>query len=527
VLNLEQMGIINVERTYYNLPTPALVERAIRNHEGHLAHLGPLVTRTGQYTGRSANDKFVVEEPSSRDKIWWGKHNTGMDERRFEHLEARLLAYLQGRDIYVQDAYAGADPDCRLRVRVITETAWHSMFVRNMFIRELDRDVLKGFEPEFVVLHCPGFRAIPELDGTNSEAFIVLHLGRRLVIIGGTSYAGEIKKSIFTVMNYLLPQRGVLGMHCSANRGADGDTALFFGLSGTGKTTLSSEADRAMIGDDEHGWNESGIFNFEGGCYAKVIRLDPEAEPEIYATTRRFGTILENVALSMTDRRIDLDDASLAENTRASYPITHLPNIVADGRGPHPRHIIMLTADAFGVLPPIGRMTPSQAMYHFISGYTAKVAGTERGVTEPVATFSACFGAPFMALPPTVYADMLGKRIAEHGSQCWLVNTGWTGGPHGTGHRMKIQHTRAMVRSALSGQLDEVEFRTDPVFKVAVPCEVPGVPGEVLTPRSTWSDPDAYDAKADTLAELFARNFEEYADSLGDEVKASAPGRAG
>jgi phosphoenolpyruvate carboxykinase (ATP) len=527
VLNLEQMDIINVDRTYYNLPTPALVERAIRNHEGHLAHLGPLVTRTGQYTGRSANDKFVVEEPSSRDKIWWGKHNTGMDERRFEHLEARLLAYLQGRDIYVQDAYAGADPDCRLRVRVITETAWHSMFVRNMFIRELDRAVLKGFEPEFVVLHCPGFHAIPELDGTNSEAFIVLHFGRRLVIIGGTSYAGEIKKSIFTVMNYLLPQRGVLGMHCSANRGADGDTALFFGLSGTGKTTLSSEADRAMIGDDEHGWNESGIFNFEGGCYAKVIRLDPEAEPEIYATTRRFGTILENVALSMTDRRIDLDDASLAENTRASYPITHLPNIVADGRGIHPRHIIMLTADAFGVLPPIGRMTPSQAMYHFISGYTAKVAGTERGVTEPIATFSACFGAPFMALPPTVYANMLGRLIAEHGSQCWLVNTGWTGGPHGTGHRMKIQHTRAMVRSALSGQLDEVEFRTDPVFKVAVPCEVPGVPPEVLTPRNTWSDPDAYDAKADTLAELFARNFEEYAGSLGDEVKASAPGRAG
>ncbi|MCG6919612.1 MAG: phosphoenolpyruvate carboxykinase (ATP) [Acidobacteria bacterium] len=520
------MGITNIDRAYHNLPTPALVERAIRNHEGHLAHLGPLVTRTGQYTGRSANDKFVVEEPTSRDKIWWGKHNRSMEEESFNLLEAHLLAYLQGRDIYIQDAYAGADPECRLRVRVITETAWHSMFVRNMFIRELDRDVLEGFEPEFTVLHCPGFRAIPELDGTNSEAFIVLHFGRRLVIIGGTSYAGEIKKSIFTVMNYLLPQRGVLGMHCSANRGAEGDTALFFGLSGTGKTTLSSEADRAMIGDDEHGWNESGIFNFEGGCYAKVIRLDPAAEPEIYATTRRFGTILENVALDMTDRRINLDDASMAENTRASYPITHLPNVVPDGRGGHPRHIVMLTADAFGVLPPLARMTPAQAMYHFISGYTAKVAGTERGVTEPIATFSACFGAPFMALHPTVYADMLGKLIAEHRSQCWLVNTGWTGGPYGTGHRMKIQHTRALIRSALEGQLDEVEFRTDPVFKVAVPREVPGVPREVLTPRDTWSDPKAYDAKADTLARLFADNFAEYAGSLEDAVKAAAPGRA-
>ncbi len=526
MLNLQQLGITNVDRVYHNLPTPALVERAIRNHEGHLAHLGPLVTRTGQYTGRSANDKFVVEEPGSRDKIWWGKHNRGMDQTGFERLRARLLAYLQGRDIYVQDAYAGTDPECRLRVRVVTETAWHSMFARNMFVRELDQAALQGFVPEFTVLHCPGFRAIPELDGTNSEAFIILHLGRGLVIIGGTSYAGEIKKSVFTVLNYLLPQRGVLGMHCSANRGPEGDTALFFGLSGTGKTTLSSDADRAMIGDDEHGWSERGIFNFEGGCYAKVIRLDPEAEPEIHAATRRFGTILENVALGMDDRRVDLHDGSMAENTRASYPITHLSNIVADGRGRHPSHIVMLTADAFGVLPPLARMSPAQAMYHFISGYTAKVAGTERGVTEPSATFSPCFGAPFMALPPTVYADMLGKRIAQHGSTCWLVNTGWTGGPYGVGRRMKIQHTRAMVRAVLNGQLDKAEFVADLVFRVLVPREVPGVPREVLFPRETWADPRAYDAKADALAGLFAKNFAEYSGSLGDDVKAAAPGRA-
>ncbi len=526
MLNLEEIGVTNVDRVYHNLSTPALVERAIRNHEGHLCHLGPLATRTGQYTGRSANDKFVVEEASSRQRVWWGKHNKGIDEQRFQLLKARLLAYLQGRDVYVQDAYAGADKECRLRVRVITETAWHSMFARNMFIRVLDRAVLEGFVPEFTVLHCPGFHAIPELDGTNSEAFIILHFGRGLVIIGGTGYAGEIKKSIFTVMNYLLPQRGVLGMHCSANQGADGDTALFFGLSGTGKTTLSSDPDRAMIGDDEHGWSERGIFNFEGGCYAKVIRLDPQAEPEIYATTRRFGTILENVALRMDDRRVDLADATMTENTRASYPITHLPNIVADGRGPHPKNIILLTADAFGVLPPLAKLTPAQAMYHFISGYTAKVAGTERGVTEPSATFSACFGAPFMALPPRVYSDLLGEKIARHKSDCWLVNTGWTGGPYGTGYRIKIPHTRAMVRAILAGRLEGVELVPDPVFKVLVPREVPDVPRELLTPRDTWADKKAYDAKADTLAGLFAKNFAENAEGVDDEVKAAAPGRS-
>ncbi|MFO7652877.1 MAG: phosphoenolpyruvate carboxykinase (ATP), partial [Candidatus Krumholzibacteriia bacterium] len=376
---------------------------------------------------------------------------------------------------------------------------------------------------DFTVLHCPSFHAVPEIDSTNSEAFILLHFGRKLAIIGGTSYAGEIKKSIFTVMNYLLPQRGVMSMHCSANQGPDGDVAVFFGLSGTGKTTLSSESDRALIGDDEHGWTDGGVFNFEGGCYAKVIRLDPEAEPEIYRTTRRFGTILENVAMDARTRRIDLDDATFAENTRASYPITHLPNIIPEGRGGHPRHVIMLTADAFGVMPPLARLTPAQAMYHFISGYTAKVAGTERGVTEPKATFSACFGAPFMPLHPTVYAELLGRKIAEHDSRCWLVNTGWTGGPFGTGKRMRIQYTRAMLSAAMDGQLEGVEFRPDPVFKVAVPQSCPGVPSEVLNPRQTWADKEAYDRKARELAGLFQENFAEFAAGASEEIAAAGP----
>jgi len=523
MLDLSYLGLSNLEEVFRNLSTPALCEEAVRRREGHLSHLGPLVTRTGHYTGRSANDKFVVREPSSEDKLWWGKHNKGMESEKFDALLRRLQAYLQGRAVFVQDAYSGADPEYRLRVRVITETAWHSMFVRNMFIREFDQDALAGWQADFTVLHCPNFKAIPEEDGTNSEAFILLDFGRRLVIIGGTSYAGEIKKSIFTVMNYLLPQRGVLGMHCSANQGPDGDVALFFGLSGTGKTTLSSEADRALIGDDEHGWSDRGIFNFEGGCYAKVIRLDPEAEPEIFATTRRFGTILENVALDTETRRVDLNDASMAENTRASYPISHLPNIIPDGLGSHPKNIIMLTADAFGVLPPLAQLTPAQAMYHFIAGYTAKVAGTERGVTEPTATFSACFGAPFMALHPTVYADLLGKLIDKHEARCWLVNTGWTGGPYGTGERMKIKYTRAMIRAALSGALDDVGYTPDPIFRINVPTSCPDVPAEVLQPRGTWADTEAYEEKARHLASLFAENFTDYASHTTDEVKAAAP----
>jgi phosphoenolpyruvate carboxykinase (ATP) len=521
--DLSYLGIRNVGRIHHNLSTPALYEEAVRHSEGWISHLGPLVVRTGQYTGRSADDKFVVREPTSEGRIWWGKHNRPVEPVRFEQLKVRLQAYLQGRDVFVQDCYAGADPEYRLKVRVVNENAWHNLFVRNLFLRELDREVLARFEPEFTIIHCPNFQAIPEVDGTRSEAFVMPNFGQRLIIIGGTSYAGEMKKSIFTAMNYLLPQEGVLSMHCSANRGPDGDTAIFFGLSGTGKTTLSAEPGRSLIGDDEHGWSDRGIFNFEGGCYAKTIRLDPEAEPEIYETTRRFGTVLENVALDYETRRLDLDDASLTENTRAAYPITHLPDIVLDGMGDHPKNVIMLTADAFGVLPPIARLSPAQAMYHFLSGYTAKVAGTERGVTEPTATFSALFGAPFMALHPTVYAELLGKRIAEHGVRCWLVNTGWTGGPYGVGERIKIAYSRAVIRGAMSGALDDVPYQTDPVFGLEVPTGCPDVPSEVLDARSTWSDPKAYDEQARKLAGLFAENFKEFEAEAGPEVIGAGP----
>ena len=523
MVDLSSFGITNVGSVFHNLSTPTLYEEAIRRREGAVGHLGPLVVRTGQYTGRSANDKFIVREPSSEDKIWWGEHNKPFDPEHFELLKIRLQAYLQGRDVFVQDCYTGADPEYRLKLRIITETAWHSMFARDMFLREFDPEVLDRFEPDFVVIHCPQFHAIPEVDHTRSEAFILLNFAQRLVIIGGTSYAGEIKKSVFTVMNYLLPQRGVLGMHSSANEGPGGDVAIFFGLSGTGKTTLSAEPDRALIGDDEHGWSDRGVFNFEGGCYAKVIRLSAQAEPEIYETTRRFGTILENVSMDHETRRLDLDDSSLTENTRAAYPITHLPNIVRSGMGGQPDNVIMLTCDAFGVLPPIAKLTPAQAMYHFISGYTAKVAGTERGVTEPTATFSALFGAPFMALHPTVYADLFGKLLARHDVDCWLVNTGWTGGAYPAGERIKIAYSRALVRAATSGALADVPFTRNPVFGFEVPEHCPDVPDELLHPRSTWSDPSAYDAKADELAKRFAANFAAYADQASPEVRAAGP----
>jgi phosphoenolpyruvate carboxykinase (ATP) len=479
--------------------------------------------RTGEYTGRSPKDRFLVREPSSEDKIWWGTHNQPIDAARFDTLLARLGAYLQGQDVFVQDCYAGADPEYRLKLRVITEYAWHNLFARTMFLQETDREVLGAFEPEFTVIDCPGFRAEPELDGTRSEAFVVVNFARRMVLIGGTSYAGEIKKSVFSVMNYLMPQRGVLAMHASANQGDDGDVAVFFGLSGTGKTTLSAERGRALIGDDEHGWSDRGVFNFEGGCYAKMIHLSAEAEPEIFETTRKFGTVLENVAVDSDARQLDLDDDSLTENTRGAYPITHLPNIVEAGMGGQPTDVIMLTADAFGVLPPISRLTPAQAEYHFISGYTAKVAGTERGITEPVATFSACFGAPFMTLNPSVYAQMLGEKIAKHDVRCWLVNTGWTGGPYGTGHRMSIKYSRAMLRAAMSGELDDVECVTDPVFGLQVPTSCPGVPEEVLQPRNTWTDQAAYDAQAKDLADRFRKNFAAFADVASPEVAAAGP----
>ncbi len=526
---LEHAGLHHLDEVHWNLSTPALYEWAVRRYEGQIAHLGPLVVSMGQHTGRAAKDKYVVDEPRTRKDIWWGKVNVPYPEERFVALHERMAAYLRGKTVFVQDCYAGADEQYRQSVRVITEYAWHNLFARNMFIQmPRDREVIRNFVPDFTVLHCPSFNADPDDDGTRSGTFVALHLGRKLVLIGGTAYGGEIKKSIFTALNHLLPGRDVLSMHCSANVSKDDpdDVAIFFGLSGTGKTTLSADPNRLLIGDDEHGWSDNGIFNFEGGCYAKVIRLSREAEPEIYECTRRFGTILENVRMNATTRRIDLDDASLTENTRASYPLSHLPNIVPARMAGHPRNIIMLTADAFGVLPPIARLTPAQAMYHFISGYTAKVAGTEKGVTEPVATFSACFGAPFMVRHPSVYAQLLAERIARHKATCWLVNTGWTGGPYGTGSRMKIQYTRALLQAALEGALEGVEMRVDPVFGFQVPTRAPSVPPEILDPRATWTDPAAYDEQARRLAGLFGENFEQFKDQTSREVLEAGP-RAG
>ncbi|CAG0966894.1 phosphoenolpyruvate carboxykinase (ATP) [Planctomycetaceae bacterium] len=519
---LENHGIKNVNSVYWNLSTSALYEEAIRRREGRLGHLGPLVVRTGQHTGRAPNDKFIVREPTSEDKVWWGKVNRPMEPANFETLYRRLLAYVQGRDVFVQDCFAGADPQYRAPIRVITETAWHSLFARDMFIQATPEQ-LAGHVPQFTVINVPNFHAIPEVDGTRSEVFIVLNFEQRLVLIGGTQYAGEIKKSIFTLMNYLLPQQNVLSMHCSANIGPQGDVAIFFGLSGTGKTTLSADPNRTLIGDDEHGWSDRGVFNFEGGCYAKVIRLSPTAEPEIYETTRRFGTILENVAFDSATGRLNLDDDSLTENTRAAYPISHIPNATRDGLGGHPANIIMLTTDAFGVLPPIAKLTPAQAMYHFLSGYTAKVAGTEKGVTEPQATFSTCFGAPFMVLSPAVYANLLGEKIAKHNVNVWLVNTGWSGGPYGVGQRMKIAYTRALVHAALDGALNDVPTVNDPIFGIAVPTACPNVPPEVLNPRNTWSDKAAYDTQARKLASMFAENFKTFANDVTAEVRAAGP----
>jgi phosphoenolpyruvate carboxykinase (ATP) len=507
---LENHGLTNIGKAHWNLHTPALYEEIIKRGEGNIAHLGPIVVRTGQYTGRAAKDKFIVEEPLSKDLIWWGDSNQPFEQGRFDSLFHKILAYLQGKDLFIQDCCAGNDPDYRLPIRIITETAWHSLFARNMFIQQKQED-LRNHIPVFTVLHVPNFRAIPEIDKTNSEAFVILNLEKKLVIIGGTSYAGEIKKSIFTVLNYILPQKNVLSMHCSANIGANGDTALFFGLSGTGKTTLSADPDRMLIGDDEHGWSDNGIFNFEGGCYAKVIRLSAEKEPEIYQTTRRFGTILENVGFDYIGGRIDLENAELTENTRAAYPLSHIPDVYTGALAEHPANIIMLTCDAFGVMPPIAKLSPEMAMFHFISGYTAKLGGTEKGIGgEPKATFSACFGAPFMALHPTTYTDLLAEKVKKHNVDCWLVNTGWTGGPYGEGKRIDIKLTRTMINAALNGSLENVEMNADPVFRVNVPTACPGVPSEMLNPRNTWSDKERYDQKAEILAKLFNENIKKF-----------------
>ncbi len=519
---LDRHGIESPARVHWNFGTAALYEEAVRRGEGRLAQGGALVALTGEHTGRSPNDKFIVDESSSRGNIWWGNVNRPIDPDKFDGLEGRVLQYLNGKELFVQDCYAGADPEYRLKVRVITETAWHNLFARNMFIQPALSE-LESFEPEFTVLQVPGFEADPARDGTNSGTFILVNFARRLVLIGGTSYAGEIKKSVFSILNYLLPERSVMPMHCSANIGRRGDTAIFFGLSGTGKTTLSADSSRQLIGDDEHGWSDNGVFNFEGGCYAKVIKLSAEAEPEIFATTRRFGTILENVAMDPDTRMLDLDDNRYTENTRASYPIDFIPNIAASGIGSHPQNIIMLTADAFGVLPPISKLTPEQAMYHFLSGYTARVAGTEKGLgAEPQATFSTCFGAPFMPRHPSVYAKLLGEKIAQHGADCWLVNTGWSGGSYGTGERMKIAHTRAMIAAALDGRLAQVGVREHPEFGLLIPESCPDVPDEVLFPRNTWSDKAAYDATARDLSQRFEKNFEQYEQYVDDKVKAAA-----
>lgn len=515
---VEEQGITNYERVFYNATQPQLYEEAVKRDEGRIAHCGPLVVRTGAFTGRAPNDKFLVKEPSSADKIWWGDVNRPFDAGHFELLRSRMLAYLQGKDIFVQDCFVGADPRYRLPIRVITEMAWQSLFARNMFIRIKETDLLTQFTPEYTVIAAPHFHASPELDHTRSEAFILVNFAQRLIMIGGSGYGGEIKKSIFTVMNYLLPQRNVMPMHCSANIGKDGTTAIFFGLSGTGKTSLSADPERELIGDDEHGWSDHGVFNFEGGCYAKVIRLSPTAEPQIYGCTRRFGTVIENVIMDGR-RRLDLDNETITENTRAAYPLDFIANASSTGVGDHPRNIVMLTADAFGVLPPISRLTTDQAMYHFLSGYTAKVAGTEAGIVEPQATFSTCFGGPFMSLFPTVYAKLLGERIETHKSNCWLINTGWTGGPYGVGSRISIAYTRQMVQAALNDGFKDVEFVTEPHFGLSIPKQCPGVPSEVLNPVNTWNDKDAYARKAEDLRGRFRKNFERFASEVEPGVR--------
>jgi len=518
---LDNHGLSNVKNAYWNLSAPQLYAESLARGEGMLAQGGALVTVTGAHTGRSPHDRFVVEEASTQDDIWWGNVNVAISEENFERLLDKMLGHLQGRDVFVQDCYAGADETYRLPVRVVTEKAWHNLFARNMFIQPDDKE-LPGFKPAWTVLQAPSLEADPAKDGTTSGTFIVVNIARQLVLVGGSGYAGEIKKSIFSVMNYLLPPRDVLPMHCSANIGPEGNSAIFFGLSGTGKTTLSADSARTLIGDDEHGWGPNGIFNFEGGCYAKTINLTREAEPEIFETTGTFGSIIENVVMDPDSRELDFFDTTLTENGRVSYPIEMIANASESGQGGHPANIMMLTCDAFGVLPPISQLTPDQAMYHFLSGYTAKVAGTERGLKEPQATFSTCFGAPFMPRHPTVYAKLLGEKMAKFGAKCWLVNTGWSGGGYGVGKRMEIQHTRAMVNAALDGQLAKGSFTPDPNFGVLVPDSCPDVPDDVLNPRNTWKDKDAYDKQAKELRQLFEDNFKQFENAVDDKVKAAA-----
>jgi len=521
--SLAQQGLRPSGCVHWNLVAPELIQQAVRRDEGLLADMGPFVAVTSPHTGRSPNDKFVVKDPEIEQDVWWGKVNQPISPEHFDVLLADVRKYLDASsDLFVQDLWAGADPAHRLSVRFVSPNAWHMQFVRNMFLRPTAGD-LASFAPNFTVLHAPEMQADPARHGTRSSTFIVLSFAKRTILIGGTRYAGELKKSIFTVMNYLMPKENVLSMHCSANVGEQGDTALFFGLSGTGKTTLSADPHRFLVGDDEHGWSDDGIFNFEGGCYAKAINLSADGEPEIYRTTQMFGTILENTVLDPVSRQVDFANMSITENTRASYPMHYIKRHVAGGRAGHPRHVIFLTADAFGVLPPIASLTREQAMYYFLSGYTAKVAGTERGVKEPQATFSACFGAVFLVWHPSRYAQMLGRLLEKHNVQTWLVNTGWTGGPYGVGERMKLGHTRAMVRAALAGELTGTPTSTDPMFGLAVPKSIRDVPSALLSPRGTWKDPAAYDAQARTLAQMFAKNFEQFASGVDQAVRDAGP----
>jgi len=521
---VEEQGLSAAGTVYWNLPPARLYEEAVKRGEAAISADGALICHTGEFTGRSPNDKFVVEEPGSSGNVWWGKVNKAIAPEKFDGLLAKAQKHLAGRDLFVFDGYAGADSRYRLPVRVITETAWQCLFASNMFVRESDPAKLAAHKPEFVVLDAMSLKADPEVDGTRSSTFILLNFARNMVLVGGTQYAGEIKKSIFTVMNYRLPGFGIFPMHCSANYGRDrDDVALFFGLSGTGKTTLSADPARTLIGDDEHAWSDDGIFNIEGGCYAKVIRLSKEGEPDIWEASHRFGTILENVEFDVESRKLNLDSPKFTENTRSSYPITHLRNCDPRGVAGHPKDVVFLTCDAFGALPPLARLTGPQAMYHFLSGYTAKVAGTERGVTEPSATFSPCFGGPFLPRHPGVYAEMLGKKLTEHGARVWLLNTGWTGGPYGVGARMKLGLTRRMVDAALSGELENAPTTPDPVFGLAIPDEVRGVPGSILRPWESWPDRSAYDAQAVKLAKMFADNFKQYESGVSAEIRAAGP----
>jgi phosphoenolpyruvate carboxykinase (ATP) len=524
-VSLSEQGFSTHATIHANLGTEALVEHAVANGEGRLARHGPLVVETGKHTGRSAKDKFIVRDAETEETVWWGKTNVAMTPEHFAALKADFLAHLAGKDtLYVADLFGGSQPEHRVNVRVINELAWHNLFIRTLLVRPTEAE-LAGFAPEYTIIDLPSFQADPARHGCRSETVIAVNLSEKLILIGGTRYAGEMKKSVFGILNYLLPAKGVMPMHCSANIGPDGKTAVFFGLSGTGKTTLSADASRTLIGDDEHGWSDTAVFNFEGGCYAKMIRLSPEAEPEIYATTKMRGTVLENVVMD-ADGNLDLDDNSLAENTRGAYPLEFIPNTSEKNLGPVPSNVVMLTADAFGVLPPIARLTPDQAMYHFLSGYTAKVAGTEIGVTEPEATFSTCFGAPFMPRHPSVYGNLLKQRIAKGNVQCWLLNTGWTGGKYGVGSRMPIKATRALLNAALDGSLNDAEFRKDPNFGFDVPVAVAGVDSAILDPRSTWSDPAEYDRTARKLVSLFVDNFAQFEAHVDEGVRNAAPAAA-